>query len=195
LSERAVGASPEASQRSDLLTGQRATVQVERIHWEGRTVTATWQPPPFRPSRRLTTQALGLCFTDDGQIVLVTNDGANWTLPGGHPESGETLEATLVREVSEEACARVVESVYIGCQRVDDPQRTDGPALYYQARFWARVELDPFVQRHETSARRLVAPDDFLNGLAWGFAASARIILDEGLRIERQHTAESTESE
>ena len=167
------------------MTGQRATVQVERIHWDGRTVTATWQPPPFRPSRRLTTQALGLCFTDDGQIVLVTIDGANWTLPGGHPESGETLEATLVRTVREVASARVVESAYIGCQRVDDPQRSDGPALYYQARFWARVELDPFIPRHEASLRRLVAPDEFSAILAWGFAASARIVLDEGLRIER----------
>jgi ADP-ribose pyrophosphatase YjhB (NUDIX family) len=177
------------------LTGQRATVQVERIHWEGRTVTATWQPPPFRPSRRLTTQALGLCFTGDGQIVLVTDDGANWTLPGGHPEAAETLEAALVRAVRDVASARVVESAYIGCQRVDDPQRADGPALYYQARFWARVELDPFVPRHAASARRLVAPDDFLTGLAWGFAVSARIILDEGLRIERDHAADPAESE
>ena len=153
--------------------------------WEGRTVTATWQPPPFRPSRRLTTQILGICFTDDGQIVLVANDGANWTLPGGHPEADETLESALVRAVRQEASARILESIYIGCQRVDDPQRPDGPALYYQARFWARVELDPFVPHHEASLRRLVAPDEFFTSLAWGFAASARIVLDEGLRIER----------
>ena len=153
--------------------------------WEGRTVTATWQPPPFRPSRRLTTQILGICFTDDGQIVLVANDGANWTLPGGHPEADETLESALVRAVRQEASARILESIYIGCQRVDDPQRPDGPALYYQARFWARVELDPFAPHHEASLRRLVAPDEFLTSLAWGFAASARIVLDEGLRIER----------
>jgi ADP-ribose pyrophosphatase YjhB (NUDIX family) len=170
-------------------------VQVERIEWEGRTVTATWQPPPFRPSRRLTTQALGLCFTEDGKIILITGDGEHWTLPGGHPGSDETLEAALVRAVREGASARVVESTYIGCQRVDDPQRTDGPALYYQARFWTRVELDPFSPRHAGSARRLVGPDDFLADLAWGFATSARIILDEGLRIERQHAAEPTETE
>jgi ADP-ribose pyrophosphatase YjhB (NUDIX family) len=177
------------------LADQRATVQVERIEWEGRTVTATWQPPPFRPSRRLTTQALGLCFTGDGKIVLITGDSENWTIPGGHPQSDETLDAALVRAVREAASARVIESHYIGCQRVDDPQRTDGPALYYQARFWARVELDPFAPRHAGSARRLVAPDDFLANLAWGFAASARIILDEGLRIERQHAAEPSETE
>lgn len=177
------------------MTDQRATVQVERIEWEGRTVTATWQPPPFRPSRRLTTQVLGLCFNGDGTIVLITGDGANWTLPGGHPQADETLEAALVRAVREAASARVIESAYIGCQRVDDPQRTDGPALYYQARFWARVELDAFAPRHAGSARRVVAPDELLANLAWGFAGSARIILDEGLRIERQHEPAPTETE
>lgn len=167
------------------MADQRATVQVERIMWEGRAVTATWQPPPFRPSRRLTTQVLGVCFTADGQIVLVAGDGANWTLPGGHPAPGETLEATLLRAARDEASARVLDSAYIGCQRVDDPQRPDGPALYYQARFWARVELEPFAPPHPASMRRLVAPDDLLTSLVWGFAASARLTLDEGLRIER----------
>jgi ADP-ribose pyrophosphatase YjhB (NUDIX family) len=171
------------------LADQRATVQVERIDWEGRTVTATWQPPPFRPSRRLTTQALGICFTAEGQIVLVSGDGENWTLPGGHPGPEESLEETLARAVRGVAAARVIESVYIGCQRVDDPQRADGPALYYQARFWARVELEPLGPRHAASARRLISPDEFLDSLAWGFAASARIVLDEGLRIEFQRAA------
>jgi len=175
------------------VTEQGTMVQV--VEWEGRTITATWQPPPFRPSRRLTTQTLGLCFDSDGQIVLVTTDNAHWTLPGGHPEPGETLEAALVHGVWEEAAAHVVESAYLGCQRVDDPQRPDGPTLYYQARFWARVELDPFVAHHETSDRRRVAPDDFLASLAWGFAASARIILDEGLRIERAQVKTQAPSE
>ena len=174
---------------------QRATVRVERIVWEGRTVAATWQPPPFRPSRRLTTQALGICFAPDGRIVLVTTDRAHWTLPGGHLEPGETLEAALAREVWVASSAHIVESVYLGCQRVDDSQRPDGPVLYYRAHFWARVELEPFVAHHETVARRLIAPADFLASLAWGFAASARIILDEGLRIERAQAGAQAPSE
>ena len=166
------------------MSEQRREPTVERIAWDGRTTTVTWLTPPFRPSRRLTTQALGLCFTPDGQIVLVTSDGMNWTLPGGALAPGETLEAALLRTLGEEACARVVASEYLGCQRVEDPQRKDGPALYYQARFWARVELDPYESPDETGARRLVSPDDFLDALAWGDTAVARILLAEGLRLE-----------
>lgn len=165
---------------------RRAAGWVERIDWDGRTVTATWQPPPFRPSRRLTTQVLGLCCTAEGLIVLVTADGEHWTLPGDAPEPGESLEAALERAVAEGAGARVADRAYLGCQRVDDPQRPDGPALYYQARFWARVVLEPFVPRHTGHARRLIPPDAFLAALAWGFAASARIVLEEALRVERE---------
>jgi ADP-ribose pyrophosphatase YjhB (NUDIX family) len=136
----------------------------------------------------LTTQALGICFTSDGQIVLVSSDGEHWTLPGGHPEPHETLEMALERELREEACARLVSCEYIGCQRVDDPDRHDGPALYYQARFWARVELYPFEAVAETIDRRLVAPENFLDNLAWGEAAAARILLALGRRRE-QHLA------
>jgi 8-oxo-dGTP diphosphatase len=172
--------------RDDIVSGAQNEPAIERIEWDGRVTTVTWLAPPFRPTRRLTTQALGLCFTPEGQIVLVTADGDNWTLPGGHPEPGETLEAALERELREEACARLVACEYIGCQRVEDPDRPDGPGLYYQARFWARVELYPFEARYESLARHLVSPDAFLDSLAWGHAAAARLILAEGLRRERQ---------
>jgi hypothetical protein len=55
----------------------------------------------------------------------------------------------------EEGCARVTESRYIGCQRVDDPDHPTGPWRYYQSRFWARVELLPWDPRHEIDERRL----------------------------------------
>jgi NADH pyrophosphatase NudC (nudix superfamily) len=57
-------------------------------------------------------------------IVLGACDGDGeryWNLLGGGVEPGETLEDCLVREVMEEGCARVAQSRYIGCQRVDDP--------------------------------------------------------------------------
>lgn len=99
-------------------------------------------------------------------------------------EPGESLEDALVREVAEEACVRVTRCEYIGCQRVDDLSHPDGPQRYYQSRFWARVELDPWTAHFESRERRLVTPDDFLATLTWGSAPTARIILEEGLRWE-----------
>ena len=64
---------------------------VETVEWEGRRLTVTWMPLPFRPPRGLTTQVSGISFAEDGRIVLISGDGAHWGLPGGHPEDGETL--------------------------------------------------------------------------------------------------------
>lgn len=160
---------------------------VQRSEWAGRPLTVTWLPPPFHPPRDLTTQVSALCCTVDGRIVLVTGDGGEWGLPGGRPEGGETLEAALAREVWEEARAVVTRCAYLGSQRVDDPHAPRGPTRYYQARFWARVEPRPFVAEWETTAWRLVPPDQFLATLAWGWAPIAAILLEEGLLADRQH--------
>lgn len=150
----------------------------------GRRYRIAWFDPPFRPPLNEATQALGICFTDDRRIVLVTWNGADWSLPGGSLERGETLEQALAREVREEACARVVTSRYIGCQRVEE---LDGDRLaYYQTRFWARVELDEFRPEHEMSARRLVAPEEFRATLFWGAETTAGVIIERGLEIEER---------
>lgn len=148
----------------------------------GRRYRIAWFDPPFQPPLSDTTQALGICFTGDRRIVLVTWNDEHWSLPGGSLESGETLDQALVREVLEEACARVVRSRYIGCQRVEE---LDGDRrACYQTRFWARVELDEFRPEHEMTARRLVAPEEFRTTLFWGGEATAGLILERGLAIE-----------
>jgi 8-oxo-dGTP pyrophosphatase MutT (NUDIX family) len=130
---------------------------------------------------------LAICFTGDHRIVLITLNSTDWSLPGGSPELGETLEQALAREVREEACARVIDSRYIGCQRVEE---LDGGRLpYYTTRFWARVELDEFWPEHEMIARRLVAPEQFRATLFWGAQTTAGLILERGLAIESSRAA------
>jgi 8-oxo-dGTP diphosphatase len=160
---------------------------VQEISDRGRRVTFTWFDPPFRPEPPHSNQAYGICFTGTGMIVLGACDadgGRYWNLLGGGVEPGETLEDCLVREVMEEGCARVVESCYTGCQRVDDPEHPAGPWRYYQIRFWARVKLLPWDPRHEIGERRLVRPEDFLRALSWGSAPRAAFILEERLKAE-----------
>jgi ADP-ribose pyrophosphatase YjhB (NUDIX family) len=154
----------------------------ETVVVDGARYRVSWFDPPFVPPLAETTQALGICFTHDSQIVLVTWYDTDWTLPGGTIEPGETLEQTLIREVREEACARVTACAYIGCQRVE--HLDDDRAPYYQTRFWARVELEPFVPTHEMTARVLVSPDQFRDAMFWGRETTAGLILERGLRIQ-----------
>jgi len=126
----------------------------------------TWHPADFVPPRRRITQAYGICFTDNGLVVLVSN-GDHWTLPGGTVEQGETIEETLVREVREEACARVISHVYLGSQEVKDIKEGQEVTPYYQTRFWARVSLDEFKQEFEIRERCLVDVGKINDFLCW----------------------------
>lgn len=47
-------------------------------------------------------QVHGVCFNAFGNIMIIREPGKEWHLVGGKPESGETFEETLRREVKEE---------------------------------------------------------------------------------------------
>ena len=140
-----------------------------------------WQPPDCE-----VTQSYGICFTESGSVVLVTDDGRDWTLPGGTIEEGESPEQALVREVAEEACADVVASRYLACQHVWDPGHPDGRVSYYQTRWWARVALNPWDPQFEMVERMLVGPEDVPATLFWREKTIASRLVELALAEERR---------
>ena len=144
-----------------------------------------WLPAPFEPPRTLTIQSSGLCFTTHGMVTLVS-DGKGWVCPGGYPEDGETLEETLIREIAEEACARVIDYEYIGSIRTFElPPVPEGSLpLFYQARYWVRVENDEFNPTHEMTERIDVPSDHFVEILRWNAKQTAALMLANAVAVE-----------
>lgn len=155
---------------------------VEDVSRPGR---FTLMAPGWMPPADLVTQALGICFTPDGLVVMVSTDGRRWTFPGGTVEPDETVEAALDREVAEEACAQVIRRRYLACQHVADPLNPLGVPSYYQTRWWARVKLNAWRPRHEMIARQTVAPSHVLSTLFWRRKEIANRLLE--LALDADH--------
>ena len=164
---------------------------IEEHTLEGREITVTWRGSAFTPPRYLIKQASGICITEEGLIVLVTGDGESWGLPGGHPENDETIKDAFIREVREEVCAIVTNLVYLGVSEVKDAGNPEGFTINYQARFWARVQLDEFKPEYETTGRKLVTPENMIPALNWYPAGIIRIILKAALECEQRYKLET----
>jgi 8-oxo-dGTP pyrophosphatase MutT (NUDIX family) len=89
------------------------------------------------------TQHYGVCFINDKFIIGKRGDDGEWGLIGGTIEKGEDFGETLVREVKEEANARVIKWIPIGYQKTTNPQGE----WSYQLRSCCLVELIGDFQR------------------------------------------------
>jgi ADP-ribose pyrophosphatase YjhB (NUDIX family) len=145
----------------------------------------TLMAPGWYPPESAITQSYGFGFTPDGLVVLVQTHDGFWNLPGGQLEAGETARDALVREVAEEACARVIDCRYLACQHVWDPQAPHGPSSHYQTRWWARLELDAWEPHHEIVRRLAIPPDRVLATLSWRSQTIAARLLEAAVVQDR----------
>ena len=114
----------------------------------------TWADGPVRvqfevgapPPANLISNVNAVPWTSEGQwVVIQLNDGA-WEIPGGTVEAGETPRDALVREVLEEAGARIESMQYVGAWKMhslaERPFRPHLPhPVAYRAVYRCRVEL------------------------------------------------------
>ena len=108
------------------------------------------------------TQVSCYALNDNNELLIVKNKDI-WTIPGGHPEKGETKEETLVRELMEEGYVTLKDIHYLGTVEV-----VENNEIYYQLRYTAHVEsVLPFKGEYEISERKFVNIDDLSKYIKW----------------------------
>jgi ADP-ribose pyrophosphatase YjhB (NUDIX family) len=131
----------------------------------GQDVLSTWFPAHDVPEGKCHGSA-GICVTDNGEVVLITQDGKSWGFPGGRPEGSESWEETLRREVREEACVEVADAKLLGFHRGECIRGHEKGLVLVRSLWLANVQLQKWVPEPETLARKLVPPNRILSELA-----------------------------
>ena len=113
-------------------------------------------------------QVYAVYFISEEQILLVYNGKKrHWGLPGGTIELGESLEASLNREILEESNTQVVAMKPVGYQKVTD----SAGRYFYQLRCVCIVRplgtfsADPAGDIHELL---IIKPQEYRRYFDWG---------------------------
>jgi len=116
------------------------------------------------PSTELVSQVSGYIFNDKKEMLIVKNK--NWTIPGGHPEEGESYIETLKREVLEESNVSIRNVTYLGQVKVTN---MDNGEVKYQLRYTAETDVvNDFEQKEfEVSERMFIDPTDLTTYIPW----------------------------
>jgi len=125
-------------------------------------------------------QVYGLVFTNDGRLLLLTEEKegkTKYSLAGGRPESyDDGIEGTVRRELVEEINVTINTPVIVGYQRVDEE---DGTAPFAQVRMVALIdkigEARPDPDTGRTYGRFLVSPLKAVELLNWGEVGYSQI--------------------
>ena len=125
---------------------------------QGQDIVMSWHPPELPVPAGTRHGAGGICFTPEGNIVLVTWPGVSWDFPAGRPEGDEDWRATLDREVLEEACAVVEDATLVGFSRGVCVRGPEEGLVLVRSLWCADVSLNPWAPRHETTARVVTRP-------------------------------------
>jgi 8-oxo-dGTP pyrophosphatase MutT (NUDIX family) len=135
-----------------------ADLQELRVPLDGQLWSTSWHPPPVPPDGT-PHGAQALCMTEEGDVVIVTENGESWGFPGGRPEAGESWEQTMRREVVEEACVTPGAARLLGYTRGTCIEGHEQGLTLVRSLWWVRVVVQPWRPRFEMTCRRIVARD------------------------------------
>jgi len=119
-------------------------------------------------------QAYGAVLDEENRLLVVSQDGKDWGLPGGTVESKEVLVDTLKREVYEESAVVVDSETIKPFYYQEVYSRTNGrwELSDIQVRFACRIEkIDKFVSdpdEGKVKYQKFVSVSDLGNFLKWG---------------------------
>lgn len=154
---------------------------------KGITSTFTWYPGDSLEEFQPFTQVYGVCFNDEGKILIQRRGKRPWCLAGGTVEAGESAEDTLRRELIEEADVSLKNPILLGGQRVS----VDGYDTSYQLRYYCEVnEILPQTPDPDTNIineRKFVSPSEINEYLRWGATGEAIFTQATSLR-EKIHS-------
>ena len=122
---------------------------------DGQRWAASWHPGPVPPEGRRH-GATGICLTEAGGIVVISEDGMTWNFPGGRPEGEETWEQTLGREILEEACAVIEDARLLGFSRSRCVEGREQGLVLVRSVWLAQVRLLEWKPQFEVPFRRVV---------------------------------------
>jgi len=116
------------------------------------------------------TQVLGFYVNQENKVLVVKiKNEEKWRLPGGHPEEGETLEQTLIREVYGEGTVKIGLSEMFGfVEAIDPDNRLIEGNHYLQVRFIALItRIKNFKAEFETDGRKFIALNELSEYISW----------------------------
>jgi len=109
----------------------------------------------------------------DSNFFVISKDAVKWTIPGGHPEVGETTEESLIREVWEESGVDIkgLNHKLLGYYLIEEVKDL-GTESYLQLRFLVDLkDMDLSTVKpsedHEINYSKLVPVSEIPNFIRW----------------------------
>ncbi len=158
------------------------------IDYKGKKVKLVWHDDTNFESLTNITQVYSFCFNNKGEILIISLDRKNWSLPGGSPEKEDSsYEQTLIREVLEEGDCELDKVIRLGYQNSIFIGRSDSE--HQQLRYVAKIKrikkqsIDPAYSK--ILKRKFIKPEEFLNYCPWN--EIGRHMIKKAVRIWKEN--------